>query len=81
MNKLHKDKEIDKVVRGLVARGWTILPCSKHFKIRSPGGHMLSLSISPSCGHASKRIEQDARKIERIEQDGSNQGVGVSRAG
>lgn len=64
----HKDKHIRKFVNSLVAEGWTIIGGRKHYKVRSPGGHVLSMSNSPSCPYVLNHIEADVRRIKRSEQ-------------
>ena len=58
----------DPVLDGLVAEGWKILGGRKHYKVRSPGGHTLSLSNSPSCPYMLKHVEADVRRIKRMEE-------------
>ena len=65
----HKDKDIRRYVDSLVAEGWAILGGRKHYKVRSPGGHTLSLSNSPSCPYMLKHVENDVRRIKRIENE------------
>lgn len=64
----HKDKDIRKFISGLVSEGWEIVGGRKHYKIRSPKGHTLTLSNSPSCPFVLKHIEADVRRIKRIEE-------------
>ena len=63
----HKDKDIRRYVDSLVAEGWKILGGRKHYKLRSPGGHVLSMSNSPSCQYMLKHVENDVRRIKRME--------------
>lgn len=64
----HKDKDVRRYVDSLVAEGWTILGGRKHYKVRSPGGRVLSMSNSPSCPYMLKHVENDVRRIKRIEE-------------
>lgn len=63
----HRDKDIRRYIDSLVAEGWTILGGRKHYKVRSPGGHTLSLSNSPSCQFMLRHVEADVRRIKRME--------------
>lgn len=65
----HKDKEVRRLIDGLVAEGWAILGGRKHYKVRSPRGHMLSMSNSPSCPFMLRHVEADVRRIKRIENE------------
>mgnify|MGYP005608291141 CR=1 FL=1 len=65
----HKDKGIRKLITELVRDGWVILGGRKHYKVRSPKGHTLSVSNSPGCPYALKHIEADVRRIKRIEEN------------
>lgn len=64
----HKDKDIRKLITELVRDGWVILGGRKHYKVRSPKGHTLSIASSPSCPYALKHIEADVRRIKMIEE-------------
>lgn len=70
MSKYHENKDIDKLIRKLLSRGWKLLPYTKHFKIQSPGGRAMTVSITPSCKFAIKHIERDVRRIEESEKNG-----------
>ena len=63
----HKDKRLRKYVADLVRAGWTVIGQSKHFKMRSPKGSLLTMSISPSCPHVLNHVREDVRRIERKE--------------
>ena len=63
------DKDIRRYVDSLVAEGWKILGGRKHYKVRSPGGHVLSMSNSPSCPYMLKHVENDVRRIKRMEDE------------
>lgn len=63
----HKDKDVSKVVRGALSRGWSYEQGRKHAKLTSPGGHLVSLSVSPSDCNAAHNVRRDVERIERME--------------
>ena len=69
MTKQHSNKEINSLIKELVAMGWEIVGSKRHFKLRSPKGRMISLSSSPSDGFAINQIKRDVRRIQREEHE------------
>lgn len=57
------DKELKKLVKQLLREGWTLETSRKHTKLRSPKGHLVSMSSSPSCPYAFKNVARDVQKI------------------
>ena len=57
------DKELKKLVKQLIRDGWTLETSRKHTKLRSPKGHLVSMSSSPSCPYAFKNVAKDVQKI------------------
>ena len=57
------DKELKKLVKQLLREGWTLETSRKHTKLRSPKGHLVSMSTSPSCPYAFKNVAKDVQKI------------------
>jgi hypothetical protein len=64
---VHSNKDIRKLVKDLLREGWSIVSRSKHFKIRSPGGRLVSISSTPSCGYMVENVKRDVQKIKDIE--------------
>lgn len=54
-------KEIKRIVRKLLANGWT-KEQGKHNKLRSPEGKLVSYSMSPSDGNAHRAFLRDIRR-------------------
>jgi hypothetical protein len=63
----HKDKNIRKYLEELVCEGWELLGGRKHYKIRSPKGHIVSMSKSPSCPYMIKHLKGDVQRIKQNE--------------
>lgn len=61
------NKELKKLVKELLRDGWSIESGTKHLKVRSPGGHLVSMSSSPSCGHAVTNARRDVERIKKME--------------
>lgn len=57
------DKELKKLVKQLLRDSWTLETSRKHTKLRSPKGHLVSMSSSPSCPYAFKNVAKDVQKI------------------
>lgn len=66
------DKELKKLVKQLLREGWTLETSRKHTKLRSPKGHLVSMSSSPSCPHAFKHVAKDVQKIIERERNESS---------
>lgn len=64
---LPSNKELKKLVKELLREGWSMESGTKHLKFRSPGGHLLSLSSSPSCPFAATNARKDAERIKKME--------------
>lgn len=57
------NKEMGKVVKAAVKRGWIVKSGGSHPKIIK-GYHIISASLSPSCAHAAKSLDRMLRKCE-----------------
>lgn len=66
----HNIKEYADQIKILVAAGWTVIDGKKHYKIKSPGGRLLVVSMSPRCPHAFDNFMRDVRNIMREEGNG-----------
>lgn len=65
----HLDKSFRKYIAELTKSGWEVVgQAKKSFKIRSPKGTLLTMSITPSCPFALKHIQADVRRIEKKEE-------------
>ena len=62
--KRHSDKEWQKLIDELAARGWVGVHGKKHYKMRSPGGQSITFPSSPSDRRAILNIKSTIRKIE-----------------
>lgn len=60
---LHTNKAIKKLMRELLREGWQRAGEKRHTKMRSPGGHLVSFSSSPSCPFAVDHIRKDVQRI------------------
>ena len=60
------DKELKKILRAILKRGWRRLPGGKHHVVQHiESGRKVSFSMSPSDGHAPKQFGRDIARIER----------------
>jgi hypothetical protein len=64
MAKYSSDKDVNNLIKSLVKKGWTV-KFSKHLKLYSPDGQMISCSFSPSCPFAVRKIEADIRRYSK----------------
>lgn len=62
-------KDIRALINELVSEGWQYLGQTKHHKMRSPKGFLLSFSVSPSCEFVIKKIKSDIRRIKKREEE------------
>ena len=67
MSKRHSNKDINNLIKELVAVGWEIIGSKRHFKLRSPGGGLVSMSSSPSDEFAVNQIKRDVRRVQKEE--------------
>ena len=56
MSKYSSDKDINKMVRRLLKKGWTIRPGKKHRQVVSPFGRRVTIPSTPSDHRASKNF-------------------------
>ena len=63
MIKYSSDKDINKMVRKLIRKGWTIKPGKKHRSVVSPGGRCVAIPSPPSDYRASKNFSQQVRSL------------------
>jgi hypothetical protein len=54
-------KEIDRLLQQVRAAGWTV-DAGEHYKCRSPEGHLVIVSKTPSAQGAIKAIKGDFRR-------------------
>lgn len=67
MCKYSSNKELNRLIRVLVARGWTYVRRSKHGQLVTPCGRWnTTVSISPSSGNAAKHLKWDIRKYSKL---------------
>lgn len=64
----HPDRDIRRLLAPLFKRGWVFVGINKHYKIRSPGGRLLSMSLTSSNPKSVVRIGADIARIEKEEQ-------------
>jgi len=64
----HPDRDIRRLLAPLFKRGWVFVGINKHYKIRSPGGRLLSMSLTSANPHSITRIGADIARIEKEEQ-------------
>lgn len=65
----HPDRDVRRLLAPLFKRGWVFECINKHYKIRSPTGRLLSMSLTPANPAATKRIQADIVRIERSENE------------
>lgn len=59
-------KEIRKIVKTAIKRGWRQLPNGKHHVLQHvASGRKLSVSMSPSDGNAYRQLERAIRRVEK----------------
>lgn len=63
--KHHSDKDINKLLSALVGERWTVEKQSKHIKVRSPHGVLVTMSASPSDHRATLNIKSDIKRAQR----------------
>ena len=61
------NKELKKLVKELLRDGWSLESGKKHTKIRSPHGHLVTLSSSPGCPYAAINARKDVERIKKME--------------
>lgn len=66
--KPHPHRDIRKLLAPLFKRGWSFVGITKHYKIRSPGGRLVSMSMTPANPESIVRIGADIARIEKEEQ-------------
>ncbi len=67
MCKYSSDKELNKLIRKLVASGWRYEQLSKHARLITPCGCWnTTVSISPGSGNAAKHLKWDIRKYSKL---------------
>jgi predicted RNA binding protein YcfA (HicA-like mRNA interferase family) len=54
-------KEIKKIVKQLEASGWRVR-LNNHYVCQAPTGKVVTISHSPSCRNAIRKIESDIRR-------------------
>ena len=64
MKRYTSDKDIRKVVRNLISRGWGLKAGKKHCCIISPTGRKVTIPSTPSDHRAIYNFRSDVRKIE-----------------
>lgn len=65
----HPDRDVRRLLAPLFKRGWVFECINKHYKIRSPAGRLLSMSLTSANPAAIKRIQADIARIERSENE------------
>jgi hypothetical protein len=64
--KYSSHKEIDKLVRELVRKGWIFWRGGKHGRLRAPSGKdTLTVPVSPSCKNVLKNFAGDVKRAGR----------------
>lgn len=63
-----KNKDLNKYIKELVREGWTV-EHSKHLKLRSPNGRIVSCSYSPSCPFVLQKVKSDVKRLKRREDE------------
>jgi hypothetical protein len=66
--KSHPHRDIRKLLAPLFKRGWVFAGITKHYKIRSPRGRLVSVSMTPANSESIVRIAADIARIEKEEQ-------------
>lgn len=67
MCKYSSDKELNKLIRKLVASGWRYEQLSKHARLITPCGCWnTTVSISPGSGNAAKHLKWDIYKYSKL---------------
>lgn len=70
IKRFHSNKDSNKFIKQLLSEGWQYVSGNGgHIKIRSPKGHLVSMSNSPSCPHAHKNMVRDVKRILQREAD------------
>lgn len=59
-----RDKQINSLVKELLASGWSLVRGRKHTKLRSPSGKLVVISSSPSDYRTYKATLADIRRAE-----------------
>lgn len=68
MRRYTNDKDLNTLIRIKEGQGWTV-SYGRHLKLRSPGGRLVSTSISPSCRHVANQVARDINRIEKLEKN------------
>lgn len=58
------DKEMKKVVRAALKRGWLLEQGRRHYTLVHPYGRKVAFSCSPSDGNAYRGLERDIFRVE-----------------
>lgn len=64
----HPDRDARRLLAPLFKRGWVFVGINKHYKIRSPRGRLVSVSMTPANSESIVRIAADIARIEKEEQ-------------
>lgn len=59
------DKDVDKVVRLLLQKGWAFRRQKKHGLLIAPSGHKVTVSSTPSCSRTLQNFMSQIRWAER----------------
>ena len=67
MSKYSSNKELNKLIRRMVANGWTYKQLSKHGRLITPcGSWKTTVSISPGSGNAAKHLRWDIYNYSKL---------------
>lgn len=59
-------KDFDLLIRQLVRKGWSFSHGTKHDKLRSPQGRMITVARSPSDHRAVHNLRRDIRQMQSV---------------
>ncbi len=59
-------KDLTKVLQPYLDSGWLLTEGSRHYKIRSPTGALVTISHSASCPYYLKHVVGDLKRAGRV---------------
>jgi hypothetical protein len=69
MKTYSNNREVDRIAKNLVVRGWSVRT-GKHVVLTHPDGvGIVTMGRTPSCHRCVKNIERDIRNVERLAEE------------
>lgn len=57
-----RNRDVDRMVKDLLCRGWVSVKKSKHWQVQSPLGSVLTIPSTPSDGRAAMNFRCDVKR-------------------